>query len=147
MKVLPVVLIGLVLTVAAVAFFVPSQVFVDIGRGVSSLFNAKKSAEPVPVPPVELAPLTHAEPRAGGDGVVPAPLLAVETAITPATIDMTNKIIDTVKSGFGTLATLISILLGMKQLKPVQEKRKAAKRVAAPEPTKKTGMRVTSRPR
>jgi len=145
MKVLPVVLIGLVLTVAAVAFFVPSQVFVDIGRGVSSLFNTGKTAEPIPVPPVEASPLTHAEPRAGGDGV--APLLSVETAITPATIDMTNKIIDTVKSGFGTLATLISILLGMKQLKPVQEKRKAAKRVAAPEPTKKTGMRVTSRPR
>jgi len=146
MKVLPVVLIGLVLTVAAVAFFVPSQVFVDIGRGVSSLFTPKAELSPEPVP-VETSPITHAEPRAGGDGVGTLVPAMEAVAITPAAIDMTNKIIDTVKSGLGTLATLISILLGMKQLKPVQEKRKAAKRVAAPEPTKKTGMRVTSRPR
>lgn len=148
MKALPFVLIGLALVVAAAAFFIPSQVYVDAGHAITSLFTGKKTVEPVP------PPITHA-PAPVDDGVAGNPPLLLDPvehiALTPQALDTTNKLIDTIKNGLGTLATFITILLGLKQLKPVQEQRKAkaaaTRATASSEPIKRTGMKVTSRPK
>jgi len=139
MKALPFILLGLVIAIAAAAFFVPAKVYVDAAKTVSSIFTGKKVAAP--------KPQLHVAPSA-------APMLTSEAlSISPQVIDTTNKLIDTVKNGLGTLATLVSVLLGFKQLQPVREKQKAkkaakrAKKLEEPEPQKKVGLRVTSRPK
>jgi len=145
MKTLPIVLLGVALAVAAAAFFVPTKVYVTAGKQVSTFVShifAKKKASP----PQQL--LQEKPPQSDVQTAMPAPIPNDQVLLSPQAVDTANKLIDTIKNGLGTLATLITVLLGLKQLKPVQEKRRAAKAArasAAPEPTKRTGMKVTSR--
>jgi len=140
MKTLPIVLLGvLILAGAGLVLFVPAATIVRTAKSVTTIF-VKKAAP---------APVLHMAPLSNGASV---PLAVESVSISaPEVADASNKIIDAIKNGLGTLSTLLGVILGFRQLKPIQEKRKAAKaakkKVEDEKPRRRDPLRVTSRPK